>query len=59
MKHYAFLWAIGPDRFGIVSALTRLLYKHHCNLEDSSMMRLGSEFGVFVSLRLKAAFLPL
>ena len=48
MDIYHLLWAIGPDRPGIVAALTEILYEHHANLEDSSMMKLGSEFGVFL-----------
>ncbi len=46
--HIYLLWASGADRLGIVAALTQVLYHHRCNLEDSSMMRLGSEFAVFL-----------
>ncbi|MBV9079964.1 MAG: ACT domain-containing protein [Elusimicrobia bacterium] len=47
VPHYL-LWASGEDRPGIVSAVTRALFQIGANLEDSSMMRLGSEFGIFV-----------
>jgi glycine cleavage system transcriptional repressor len=46
MEIYQLLSAVGPDRPGIVATLTEILFKHGCNLEDSAMMRLGSEFGV-------------
>lgn len=48
MKNYYLLSAVGPDRAGIVAALTEVLFRHRCNLEDSAMMRLGSEFGVLL-----------
>jgi glycine cleavage system transcriptional repressor len=47
MNYYT-LWAVGPDRKGIVAAVTEALYRSGCNLEDCSMMRLGSEFGVLI-----------
>ncbi|MCB4755913.1 MAG: hypothetical protein LHV69_02600 [Elusimicrobia bacterium] len=48
MKIYYMLWAFGEDRAGIVSAIAEKLFHIGCNIEDSSMMRLGSEFGVFL-----------
>lgn len=42
------LWASGSDQPGIVAAVTGTLFQFGCNLEDSSMMRLGSEFGMFL-----------
>lgn len=48
MKHYYFLSAYGPDRGGLVAQLTKILYRHKANIEDSSMMRLGAEFGIFL-----------
>jgi len=48
MSHHYVLWAFGADRPGIVSGITEVLFKNKCNLEDSSMMRLGSEFGVLL-----------
>ena len=38
------LSAIGHDRPGIVSGLSKVLYEHGCNLEESSMTRLAGEF---------------
>jgi glycine cleavage system regulatory protein len=48
MNNYYLLWALGPDHPGLVSSVTKLLYEYDGNLEDSSMMRLGSEFGIFL-----------
>ncbi len=48
MSQYFLLWTIGPDRPGIVSEVSKTLYENGCNLEDSSMMRLGSEFGILL-----------
>ena len=48
MNQHFLLWAFGPDKPGIVSAVSKALYDHGMNLEDSSMMRLGSEFGIFL-----------
>lgn len=47
IQHYL-LWAVGPDHPGIVARLSQTLFKHKCNLEDSSMMRLGAEFGIIL-----------
>jgi glycine cleavage system transcriptional repressor len=47
MKRYA-LTAIGRDRPGIVAAVTRVLFEHDCNIEDSSMTRLEDEFAVIL-----------
>ncbi len=48
MQRYYVLSAIGRDRPGIVAAIARTLFEAGCNLEDSAMMRLGNEFGVFL-----------
>jgi glycine cleavage system regulatory protein len=45
---YSLLWGIGPDHSGIVAAIAEILLGHRCNLEDSSMLRIGSEFGIFL-----------
>ncbi|MFQ5441944.1 MAG: glycine cleavage system protein R [Thermodesulfobacteriota bacterium] len=47
MKRYA-LSAIGRDRPGIVAAVTKALYEHDCNIEDSSMTILEDEFAVIL-----------
>jgi len=48
MANYYFMSAVGADRPGIVAAVTEELFRLGCNLEDSAMMRLGSEFGIFL-----------
>ena len=44
------LSAIGRDRPGIVADLAELIYECDGNLEDSSMIILGSEFAVLLLL---------
>jgi glycine cleavage system transcriptional repressor len=50
MKRWFALSAIGLDRPGIVADLAELIYECDCNLEDSSMTILGSEFAVLLLL---------
>ncbi len=50
MKSWYALSAIGRDRPGIVADLSELIYECDCNLEDSSMTILGSEFAVLLLL---------
>src|SRR6185436_14883030 len=50
MKRWFALSAIGRDRPGIVADLAELIYECDCNLEDSSMTVLGSEFAVLLLL---------
>ncbi len=47
VNHYL-LWATGADKPGIVAAVTKALFDNGCNIEDSSMLRLGSEFGILL-----------
>ncbi len=47
MKKYS-LSAMGRDRPGIVAALAEPLYRHGCNIEDSSMTILEGEFSVIL-----------
>ncbi len=54
MKHWFALSAIGRDRPGIVADLAELIYENDCNLEDSSMTILGSEFAVLLLLTSEA-----
>jgi glycine cleavage system transcriptional repressor len=42
--------AIGRDRPGLVADLAELIYESDCNLEDSRMTILGSEFAVLLLL---------
>lgn len=51
MKSFS-LSAIGRDQPGIVAAITEPLFKHGCNIEDSSMTILGAEFAVILLMRL-------
>jgi glycine cleavage system transcriptional repressor len=50
MKRLFALSAIGRDRPGIVADLAELIYECDCNLEDSRMTILGSEFAVLLLL---------
>jgi len=50
MKQWFALSAIGRNRPGIVADLSELIYECDCNLEDSSMTVLGSEFAVLLLL---------
>ena len=50
MRQLFALSAIGRDRAGIVADLAELIYECDCNLEDSSMTILGSEFAVLLLL---------
>lgn len=48
MRQYLVLSAIGPDRPGIVNAISKIIFDHGCNLEDSRMAILGGEFAIVV-----------
>jgi glycine cleavage system transcriptional repressor len=48
MRRYFILTAIGRDRTGIVADLAEMVFEIGCNLEDSSMMNLGSEFTIML-----------
>ncbi len=50
MRQYLVLSAICPDRPGIVDAVSKLIFDHGCNLEDSRMAILGGEFATIVLL---------
>ena len=50
MKRWFAMSAIGRDRPGIVADLAELIYDCDCNLEDSRMTILGSEFAVLLLL---------
>jgi len=50
VRRWFALSAIGRDRPGIVADLAELIYECDCNLEDSSMTILGSEFAVLLLL---------
>ncbi len=50
MRQLFALSAIGRDRPGIVADLAELIYECDCNLEDSRMTILGTEFAVLLLL---------
>jgi len=52
-KHVA-VSVLGKDRPGIVSAITKALYETGCNIEDSSMTLLRSEFAMILLVSLPA-----
>jgi glycine cleavage system transcriptional repressor len=52
MKRQVALSAIGSDRPGIVSQLSRVLFEQGCNLEESSMTRLKGEFAILLLVTL-------
>lgn len=52
MKPLLAVSAIGKDRPGIVAGLTRVLFEHGGNLEDSSMTRLKGDFAVLLLVAL-------
>lgn len=56
MANYAMLSAIGKDRPGIVSAVSAVLFQAGCNIEDSTMARLGGDFAIMLMLRLPEGF---
>lgn len=52
MPNYALLTASGPDRPGIVAAITGILLECDCNIEDSQMARLASDFACMLMIRM-------
>ncbi len=48
MTQYAVLTAIGPDKPGLVDAISRFILDHQCNIEDSQMGVLGGEFAMLI-----------
>ena len=48
MPDYAMLTAIGPDRPGLVDAISDFILQCGCNLEDSRMAILGGEFAMLI-----------
>ncbi len=47
MKRFLVI-AFGRDRPDIVAAVTKVLYEHDCNIEDSCMSRLQDEFTIMM-----------
>ena len=40
--------AVGEDRPGLVGGMSRFIFEHGCNLEDSRMAILGGEFAMLI-----------
>lgn len=57
MKRYA-LSAVGRDKPGIVAAVTKALYEHGCNIEDSSMTTLEDEFAIILIMSMPEGKTP-
>lgn len=53
-KKYLFT-AFSKDRPGIVADISRVLYEHECNIEESSMMYLAGEFAILLLLSAPAS----
>jgi glycine cleavage system transcriptional repressor len=47
-KSFVVLTAVGPDRPGVVSEISRTIHAAGCNLEDSRMAILGGEFALIL-----------
>lgn len=56
MANYALLSAIGKDKPGIVASVSAVLFQAGCNIEDSTMARLGGDFAIMLMLRLPEGF---
>jgi glycine cleavage system transcriptional repressor len=56
MANYALLSAVGKDKPGIVAAVSAVLFQAGCNIEDSTMARLGGDFAIMLMLRLPEGF---
>jgi len=48
MPQYATLTAFGPDRPGLVDAISGFIVQCRCNIEDSRMAILGGEFAMLI-----------
>ena len=49
MKHLI-IKGIGPDKFGIVSRISGIVTSNDGNIEESRMIRLGSEFSIIMMI---------
>lgn len=56
MANYAMLSAVGKDKPGIVAGVSSVLFAAGCNIEDSTMARLGGDFTIMLMLRLPEGF---
>ena len=53
MKHLI-IKGIGPDRPGIVSSISEIVTSNNGNIEESRMIRLGSEFSIIMLIAIPA-----
>ncbi len=51
----AVISGIGPDQPGIVAAISHILFRYGCNIEDSTMTRLAQEFAVILIITIPDA----
>jgi glycine cleavage system transcriptional repressor len=51
MTQYLLITAVGRDRPGLVAGITEALLVGGCNVEDSSMTRLGGDFAMILLVR--------
>ena len=51
MKHLI-IKGIGPDKPGIVSDISRIVTSNNGNIEESRMIRLGSEFSIIIMIEI-------
>jgi len=48
MPQHAVLTAVGPDKPGLVDAVSKFILDAGCNIEDSRMAALGGEFAMLI-----------
>jgi glycine cleavage system transcriptional repressor len=58
MKQFLVLSAVGRDRPGIVNDVSKLIYDHGCNMQDSRMAILGGDFALIVLVSGTAETIP-
>lgn len=51
MKKWSVLTLVGADQSGIVAAVTRALAAENCELGETSMMQMGSNFSMMMRVR--------
>jgi len=52
VSHYAVLTALGRDRPGIIAAVSGVLYHSGCNIESSTISRLGNELTMMLMIKM-------
>eukprot|EP00899_Mesostigma_viride_P012571 jgi/Mesvir1/21314/Mv15934-RA.1 len=54
-RKYMVVTAVGPDRPGIVSSLTKAALSHGANVEESRMTKLGGDFAIIMMVSVDRA----